>query len=161
VASGNGGTAASLPANATAAAPGAATIFGSSIGQNQTYVGATYDFGILKAYAQYVNNKAISNANSNVTLTRAAQQIGVRSFVTPAIEVWGSVGNGSVKSGTFQSASSAPVTQNFTGYQVGSNYLLSKRTNLYAIYGSTQVSSTSVNISEGRSSYGVGVRHTF
>jgi len=159
----NGGnvTAVSVPANASANAPGAASIFGASIGQNQTYVGATYDFGILKAYAQYVNNKAISNANSNVTLTRAAQQIGVRSFVTPAIEVWASGGNGSVKSGTFQSATATPITQNFTGYQLGTNYLLSKRTNLYAIYGSTQVSSSSVNLSEGRSSYGVGVRHTF
>ena len=53
------------------------------------------------------------------------------------------------------------ATQNFTGYQLGTNYLLSKRTNLYAIYGSTQVSNSSVAVSEGGSSYGVGVRHTF
>jgi hypothetical protein len=32
---------------------------------------------------------------------------------------------------------------------------------MYAIYGSTQVSSSSVNASEGRSSYGLGLRHTF
>ncbi|MBU3558168.1 porin [Polynucleobacter sp. Nonnen-W13] len=161
--------ASTLPANATAASPGAASIFGTSVGQDQSYVGATYDFGILKAYAQYVNNKVTSNLNSNNYLQRSAQQIGVRSFVTPAIEVWASGGTGRVNAGVNQgggnvAGSVLPTgqsTQNFTGYQLGSNYLLSKRTNLYAIYGSTQVSSTSVNISEGRSSYGVGLRHTF
>jgi predicted porin len=159
--SGGGNATIALPGNATAAAPGGPTVFGSNIGQNQTYAGATYDFGILKAYAQYLNYKAISNADSNITLTRAAQQIGIRSFVTPTIEVWGSGGNGSIKSGALQAASGATVTQNFTGYQLGSNYWLSKRTNMYAIFGSTQVSGSSVNISEGRSSYGVGLRHTF
>jgi len=152
--------AAALPSSASAAVPGSPVVFGTSIGQNQTYAGATYDFGILKAYVQYINYKAIANTNSSSTLTRAAQQIGVRSFVTPAIEVWASGGNGSIKSGVNQTVG-APVTQNFTGYQLGSNYLLSKRTNLYAIYGSTQVSSSSVSISEGRSSYGIGLRHTF
>jgi len=161
--------AASLSANATAASPGSAVIFGNSVGSSQTYAGATYDFGILKAYAQYVNNKTVSNANSNNYLQRAAQQIGVRSFVTPTIEVWGSAGNGKIMAGAAQGSAagttaalaSGMVSQNFTGYQLGSNYLLSKRTNLYAIYGSTQVSASSANISEGRNSYGVGLRHTF
>ena len=40
-------------------------------------------------------------------------------------------------------------------------YALSKRTNLYAIYGQTQTSSTSVGNSAAGSSYAVGVRHTF
>ena len=55
----------------------------------------------------------------------------------------------------------ARQSQKFTGYQVGSNYWLSKRTNMYAIFGSTQVSNSSVSTSEGASSYGIGVRHTF
>jgi len=141
-----------------------ANALGTSVGMTQSYAGATYDFGILKAFAQYVNSKTVSNINSNSYLQRSAQQIGVRSYITPTIEAWGSVGNGRYGSGALNalpSATAANATANFTGYQVGTNYWLSKRTNMYAIFGSTQVSSTSLNASEGGSSYGVGLRHTF
>ena len=134
---------------------------GVSLGFTQYYGGATYDFGILKAYVQYVNNKAVSNLDSNVYLQRSAQQIGVRGFVTPKIEGWASGGTGRYTAGAGATLSGTTATQNFTGYQLGSNYWLSKRTNAYAIFGSTAVSSTSINASEGGSSYGVGVRHTF
>jgi len=40
---------------------------------------------------------------------------------------------------------------------LGSNYWLSKRTNLYAIFGSTQTNTIDVSAN----GYGVGVRHTF
>ena len=151
-----------------AALPGTATVglippnpLGTSVGQNQTYAGVTYDFGILKAYAQYINNKVESNLNGSAYLQRSAQQIGVRSFITPTIEAWASGGTGRFSAGSGITLSATQATQNFTGYQLGSNYWLSKRTNLYAIYGSTQVSSTSLNASEGGSSYGLGLRHTF
>jgi predicted porin len=152
-----------LPGNASGNAPGAATPFGVSVGQGQMYAGVVYDFGILKGYAQYLQNKVQSMADSNSYIDRSAQQIGVRGNWTPKIESWASVGNGSYKSGSGQiiSSTSTTATQNFTGYQLGSNYWLSKRTNMYAIFGSAQVSSSSINASEGRSSYGVGVRHTF
>jgi predicted porin len=70
------------------------------------------------------------------------------------------IGNGSVKSfGT------GGPTLNFTGWQVGSNYILSKRTNLYAIYGANQTSSGSAGAvrtpSASGSNYGLGLRHTF
>ena len=129
---------------------------------NQTYVGATYDFGILKAYAGWVNRK-ITTTNS-LTAERTAQQIGVRSFVTPTIETWASVGNGrfssNTQSGTLAPAAN-PASANFTAYQLGSNYWLSKRTNLYAIYGSSQQSSSATIPSEGANQYAVGLRHTF
>ena len=121
---------------------------------NQTLAGATYDFGILKGYAQYVNRKI--RDNSSESLTRSAQQIGVRANITPTIESWASIGNGSVK------LTAGSQTANFTGWQLGSNYLLSKRTNLYAIYGQTQTSSTNAAVTGyGASQYAVGVRHTF
>ena len=154
--------AAALPASAAANAVNyPSNVLGTSAGMTQYYGGATYDFGILKAYAQYINNKVVSNLDSNSWLQRSAQQIGVRSFVTPTVEVWASGGNGSFNAGSGATVGTTRATQNFTGYQLGSNYWLSKRTNMYAIFGATQVSSSSVNISEGGSSYGVGVRHTF
>jgi predicted porin len=154
-------TAAALPASNTITA--VANVLGTSVGILSTYAGATYDFGILKAYAQYINTKYTSNLDSNAYVTRSAQQLGVRSFVTPKVEAWASVGNGSFTAGSAAAiaTSGARATQDFTGYQLGSNYWLSKRTNMYAIFGSTQVSSSSVATSEGGSSYGVGVRHTF
>ena len=152
-------TAAALPvANSitTAANP-----LGVSIGIASSYAGAVYDFGILKAYAQYINTKYTSNLSSNTYARRTAQQLGVRGNWTPKIESWASVGNGTFQAGNNAALVVANATQNFTGYQLGTNYILSKRTNLYAIFGSTQVSNSSVAISEGGSSYGVGVRHTF
>jgi predicted porin len=137
---------------------GTVTSNGFNITDNQFYGAAVYDFGILKAYANYINRKATSTNNSNAYVSRTGQQIGVRSFITPKVEVWASGGTG-----RYSAYGAGSPTANFTAYQVGSNYLLSKRTNLYGIYGATQVSSTGTpaGTSAGASSYGVGVRHTF
>jgi len=130
------------------------------------YAGAMYDFGILKAYAQYVNTKYTSNLNSNVYIQRSAQQIGVRGNWTPKIESWASVGNGSYRGPNVPATGAVgtntnPGTADFTGYQLGTNYILSKRTNLYALFGSTQSSTNGSIAAEGGSSYGLGLRHTF
>jgi predicted porin len=137
---------------------------GAAVIMNQMYGGAVYDFGILKAYVQYISNKVSNQANTGVYLERTAQQIGVRGNWTPKIESWASAGTGRYQAQNLSaliSTTAASATQNFTGYQLGTNYIMSKRTNLYAIFGSTQVSSSSVAVSEGGSSYGVGIRHTF
>ena len=121
----------------------------------QTYAAATYDFGILKAYANWISRNATSTIDSSQFAKRQGQQLGVRAYVTPRVEAWASVGNGRVSAfGANQ------PTANFVGYQVGSNYYLSKRTNLYGIFGSTQTSSTS-NGAAGANQYAMGVRHTF
>jgi predicted porin len=137
--------------------------FGTANSQAQMYAGATYDFGMLKAYAQFIDSKVQSNLNGNNFVQRTAQQIGVRGNFTPTIEAWASGGNGRLTAGASQAVTMTVVgvTQNFTGYQVGANYILSKRTNLYGIYGSTQVSSSSISATESRAAYGVGLRHTF
>ncbi|MEB3218530.1 MAG: porin, partial [Nostocales cyanobacterium 94392] len=158
-----------FPASAsTAAISLPANVLGSNIAMAQQYYGATYDFGPVKVYGQYLSSKYSSLAAPSIYVQRTAQQIGVRGFVTKTIEGWASAGTGRIQglnlaqnsvSSALNNASSA--TQDFTGYQLGANYWLSKRTNAYAIFGSTQVSSSSVAYSEGASSYGIGVRHTF
>ena len=130
---------------------------GTNTQDNQTYVGATYDFGIVKTYAQWVNRKAASTINTSYTAERTAQQIGVRGNITAVIDAWASVGNGRVSA-----FGASQPSANFTGFQLGSNYYLSKRTNLYAIYGQQQTSSVSANVgSVSASNYALGVRHTF
>jgi predicted porin len=131
---------------------------GTNTQDNQTYAGATYDFGILKAYAQYVNRKNTSTYNTTYFAQRRAQQIGVRSYITPTIEGWASVGNGRLTA----YGNSSP-TANFTGWQVGANYYLSKRTNVYGIYGANNLSSSSASSSVpvNATAMALGVRHTF
>ena len=140
---------------------GQASSLGSNVKDNQYYVGATYDFGILKAYAQYLSRKVTAQQDTGYYAKRTGEQIGVRSFITPTIEAWAQGGLG--KETAFGSSNPAA---NMTSWQIGSNYYLSKRTNLYAIYG--QVGSSNVSIvnntnpsSFNASNYAVGVRHTF
>ena len=146
---------------------GTAALFpASQISDKQTLAGATYDFGILKAYAQWVGRKVQNDYNNAAAgaastageqLNRNAQQIGVRSYITPTIESWASIGTGKIK------ASANAATLNFVGWQLGSNYYLSKRTNLYAIYGQSNTSSSSgvAGSNSGAQQYALGVRHTF
>jgi predicted porin len=139
-------------AAATAGADG--TITAGNMFDNQMLAGAMYDFGALKGYAQYVNRSITTN--SVETLNRTAYQLGARGNVTKTIEAWGSAGMGSVKT-------AAGASQNdFFGYQLGSNYILSKRTNLYGIFGYTQAGAAPTLPGGARSyNYAAGVRHTF
>ena len=129
---------------------------GTNVTDAQTYAGATYDFGILKAYANYISRKATSVLDSNQYVKRSGQQVGVRGFITPRVEGWASVGNGK-----YTSYGAGSPTNNFIGYQLGSNYWLSKRTNLYGIVGSTHTTSEGSSTSAGANQYVVGMRHTF
>jgi predicted porin len=145
------------PANAI---PGAAVTGNAmNVNDNQFIAGATYDFGILKAYAQYVSRKATSTQSSNYYVKRSGEQIGVRSFITPTIEAWASAGLG-----RYTTFGANQPTANMNAWQLGTNYLLSKRTNLYAIYGQQLTSTAAAGTtsgSAGASQYAVGVRHTF
>ena len=130
-----------------------------NIQDNQSFAGATYDFGILKAYAQWVSRNASSTINSGYYVKRSAEQIGVRSFITPVVEAWASVGTG-----RYTAYGNQQPTANFNGWQIGSNYLLSKRTNLYAIYGQQNFSNAATStstVSSNANNYAIGVRHTF
>jgi predicted porin len=134
---------------------------GQNIQDNQAYVGATYDFGILKAYAGWIDRKVTSQINSNVYAKRTAQEIGVRGNWTPKVETWASIGNGRITS-----FGNNEPTANIGGWQLGGNYIMSKRTNLYAIYGQSGTSNVSnstagVNQSYNSNNYALGVRHTF
>jgi len=152
----------------TAGYVGGASTPGTNVQDNQWYLAATYDFGILKAYAQYINRKVSTQQNSGYYMSRSAEQIGVRSYITPTVEAWASGGLGRYTSYGSNAA-------NLTAWQIGSNYWLSKRTNLYAIYGQVGTSNTAYPTASNGSSamatnnpssanvsnYAVGVRHTF
>lgn len=131
-----------------------------NVEDNQFYAAGTYDFGAMKAYAQYLTRKATSILSTNYYLGRSAQQIGVRGFMTPTIEGWASAGLG-----RYTEMGNGSPTANFNGWQVGTNYWFSKRTNLYAIYGQTAVSNgttaAGITASANLNNYALGLRHTF
>jgi len=142
-------------ANATTLTGWGSGTQGNNVIDGQALITGSYDFGILKAYAGWVNRKLQQDNNPNNFVKRQAQEIGVRSFITPTIEGWASVGNG-----RYTAYGVGQPTANITGYQLGGNYWLSKRTNLYTIYGQNNTSSTS-NGSAAASQVSVGARHTF
>jgi hypothetical protein len=166
----------------TAASSGASTIgylggavtSGVNVADTQMYFAGTYDFGILKAYVQYVGRKVTDINQAQNSINRTAQQIGVRSYITPTIESWASAGTGSYTVNSLIAGSNSMVSNanagktksNFGGFQLGTNYWLSKRTNLYAIYGQQYTSGASYSsngsiTSYNSNDYAVGVRHTF
>ena len=157
------GTAA--PSVFTITGAGQANTPGANVNDNQMYVGAMYDFGILTAYAGYINRKVSANNNSQYFNRYTAQQIGVRANLTKTIQSWASVGTGAYEASGYDLPSA-----NINGYQLGTNYILSKRTNLYAIFGnasqsnaanSTATNATARTTSYNVNNYAVGVRHTF
>jgi len=141
----------------------------SDLSDRQFFAGASYDFGVLKAFAQYINRNVEQNNGNNSTtvrtgqvVSRSATAIGVRSFVSPTIEVWASGATGSYKGATVIASGLQPKT-NINAFQVGSNYYLSKRTNMYAMFG-TNTSSANNSLAGAGSSVSqaaVGLRHTF
>jgi len=153
---------------------------GTNVRDTQSYFAGTYDFGILKAYVQYVNRKAENLQNNTLSAQRSATQIGIRSSITSNIQTWLSGGVGSVRGMTNPMENANLLVQqntstaNFNGWQIGANYLLSKRTNLYAIYGQQSTSNMTIGYSTANaavttnnptsykaSNMAVGVRHTF
>ncbi len=160
----------SLAAQGTTFTPGynaGAVTPGTNSSDTQQYYAATYDFGVLKAFVGYVNRKAVNINNTSNYVSRTATQVGVRAPVTKTIQAWGSVGQGRINNG-----GSASPTADFYGWQVGADYLLSKRTNLYAIAGAQNTSNSitgayaatavsNVPTSWNQSSFALGVRHTF
>jgi len=129
---------------------------------SQQYYAANYDFGILKAYAQYVNRKVSAAIDTTFYQTYSAGQIGVRAPISSKLSVFASGGTG--KYGAY---GQALPKNNLSAMQLGADYYLSKRTNLYAIYGQTSVGNAAMSNtlttqnSANINNYAVGVRHTF
>ncbi len=160
----------SFGATTTTFAPGyqgAAVTNGTNATDTQQYYGASYDFGVLKAFTGYMNRKASSVTNSQNYVSRTAMQVGVRAPIGKTISAWAAIGQGRINN---QGVGGA--TADFVGYQIGSDYSLSKRTNLYAIYGVANTSNSTTGAyssttagtaqnSWNQSSFAIGARHTF
>jgi len=134
------------------ATPAVTTIARSA--QRDQFASISYDFGVAKVALQQVGLE-VESVN-NLTVKRTANQVSVTAPVTKVIGAWASYGQGKYKSAT------AHTNYNFSGYQAGTTYALSKRTSLYAIYGAaTQDAQTAGNTKYSDTQYAIGARHSF
>ena len=123
---------------------------------------AKYVLGAASLGYQHVSRKVEDNmvlptvAGSNSL--RVIDQVAAAYAITPAANAFVSFGKGTVRA---QEGSAERAT---TAYQLGGNYNLSKRTNLYAIYGNQKLDSApvaGVTTTAEDKQYAFGVRHSF
>ena len=131
-----------------------------------TRISANYDFGLLRAYATYgldkidaVTQSASQSGQQNVK--NNSTQVAVLVPVANNIQLKGSYSTGNYQLGTSLGGAGYGVSRNQNGMQVGVNYLLSKRTDLYGAYGQFSRQNTTATADNKDTGYAIGVRHTF
>jgi predicted porin len=123
---------------------------------------ANYDLGMVKLFALHgevkVRNNLLNPVGVDLDRKDATTEIGVQVPMGKTM-LWASMFDGDRKTSTDPAA---PESEDTSGFQLGVRYDLSKRTNLYAIYGEQERKSTGLVIG-GRESTGLaaGVRHSF
>jgi len=138
-------------------------------------VGANYNFKVAQAFLNYQNGE-IKNDYGTATTASQTLPISTAAFATAgaskkrsiseigvavpvgALRLAASLYMGALDTKT--SESSATVKTDLTGYQAAALYSMSKRTNLYAVYGSAK-SAPDGSAATTVVDYGIGVRHTF
>ena len=155
----NGGATA-VAANYTVGALGLSAVYGDvrsvnasvATEQNQAWLlGASYDFGVVKAFAQYGQNKAEDAAGADVSKDKF-YQVGAVVPVTQA---------GSVHAAFGQVKASFPVgaDEKERQFSLAYHHALSKRTSVYA--GGTYAKWEQAAAEEKTTTLAVGVRHAF
>ena len=119
---------------------------------------ATYDFGALKAFVAYQSNKQENGAGAEIVKT-SATSVGISAPIDNATTVFASTFKGTRSGNTANSTSLG--SNDLSGFQVGATYNLSKRSALYAIYGSQEIKSSTSTSKVESTGGAVGLRHTF
>lgn len=133
----------------------AAALAQAQIQNVDTYFGASYDFGIAKVVL--ANLSTITKTTGDIqSFKRTANQVGISAPITSSIGAHVSYGMGK------RQATIGAQNFSFSGYQLGALYSLSKRTQLYAIYGSASQDAV-VGQAAGYkdTQYALGAKHTF
>jgi len=135
-----------------------------NVKQTETAIGATYDFGIVKVFANAIQTK-LEGTIATTTLSqgkRTAEEVGVAApYGNFLIRAKYGVGSSNMSSATTIATNSISASSfNFRGYQAGVDYNMSKRTNLYAIYGRAS-GDLSATTTYSANQTAIGVRHTF
>ncbi len=132
-------------------------------------ISASYNMGVVQPFLLYTTDKA-TRANGTVERDTKVTEVGVRAPVGKTT-FFGSTFKGDMNGGNGQAYNHVlggldavtMATADVKGYQIGAVHDLSKRTSLYAIYGTQEVKGTAADAGEKVKSDGmaVGVRHSF
>jgi predicted porin len=133
--------------------------------QSEQAIGASYDFGMAKLFANNMRTTLAGNYNGAVftTITRTATEFGVKAPINAfVLSVKYGVGNSNLAANVAAANINAGTGSsfNFRGYQTQLEYNLSKRTSLYSIYGRSS-GDTSATTTFTMNAVAAGVRHTF
>jgi len=130
-----------------------------------------YNFGAVQAFGAAVQNKTTSPGDTLFAKT-TTYELGLRAPVTPTVTLWASGFTGSRDGGSTTATTAltganviiaATGSADVSGMQLGSVYSFSKRTSMYAIYGTQTLKGKSTQAGAKVESTGValGMRHTF
>ena len=132
-------------------------------------LGASYNFGPVQAFGMYTtaNQKRASGVKLN---DQKAWELGARAPISKTIEVWASyLGGSSTGTGATSASALAFSTTavsgdvDISGFQLGTKYNFSKRTNIYAIGGTQARKGKGVSAASKNEAtqIALGVSHTF
>jgi predicted porin len=141
---------------AVAAAPGnagTAAVNAANTVTNSWAAGLSYNAGPIIGYLQYFN-QAIKNELTSTEVKESAYAVGVRAPITKAATLFASYTTGG-------KTSAANIDSKMTGYQAGALYALSKRTDMYALFGASKMKADNVANEATGQGMALGIRHTF
>ena len=130
---------------------------------------ANYNFGIVQGFFLGTNTK-VDDIKNNINFSDMRQyEFGVKAPISKTISTFASLYTGNIKSGsdtavlTTYNFTAAQAHSDLTGFQLGAQYDLSKRTNFYAIYGQASIKgkSAATNDKLASNQYALGLSHTF
>jgi predicted porin len=120
-------------------------------------LGVSYNLGVLSLHVTH-NQREVDDAKAtNLDSDRSDTTIGVKVPVGAAT-IWASTGEGEQKR---KGLSAASANIDYSAYQLGVSYALSKRTNVYAFMGEDEGKVKSTNVKTTNEGMYFGVRHTF
>ncbi|MGQ0597395.1 porin [Aquabacterium sp.] len=117
-------------------------------------LGTSYDFGVVKAFAQYTDVKTTATQASAVDYKSKIWQLGASVPVTEKASVMVSFGQNKFRDRAETESSKDEV------FSIGYDYVLSKRTDVYAAFINNRQSANTGNDASGQT-YAVGIKHNF
>jgi predicted porin len=119
-------------------------------------IGASYDFGVAKAFATYIEReREVSGTARNTEVEDLT--VGVSVPVGSKVVLVASYSDGDLKNSQLSADSTGSL--DLSAYQLQANYLLSKRTKAYVMYGESEIKGSNGKIA--LDGYVVGVQHSF
>jgi len=137
---------------AVAGNAGTAAVAAANTVTNSWAAGLSYNAGPVIGYLQYFN-QAIKNELTSTEVKENAFAFGLRAPLGAAT-LFASYTTGG-------KTSAANIDSKMTGYQAGGLYALSKRTDLYALYGASKIKADNVANESTGQGMALGIRHTF